>query len=373
MANSMARDASANPAAVELTPVIASVAHPPVPVKGSDGRYHVVYELTLINVTPGKAMIARFDVLDAKSGATVASISANDIAQRLVIADPTAKAGVLGAAQRGLLYLHLSFDNPGSIPSAIKHRFSGQIGDKPYTETVAQTGILAPTRLLLNTPLKGKRYIAGDGCCNSTRHVRAMLPINGALFDAQRFAIDWEQLDEKGRIYAGDPKIPESYFIYGKPAYAVADARVAEAVDGMPNTPPGGFPAGIRLADADGNHVILDLGAGRYALYAHFKPGSVKVKAGDRVKLGQVLGLVGTSGNSSEPHLHFQVSDGATMASNGLPYLLKNFTASLRGKSTAVFDQAILDGKPIATTPLPGPETHSAELPLDLGIFDFAR
>jgi hypothetical protein len=280
---------------------------------------------------------------------------------------------MLGAAQTGLVYLHLTFGNASAIPSVVDHRFSGQAGNDTYQETVAQTAFLAPTELLLSPPLKGSRYIAGDGCCDSTRHVRATLAVNGTFFDAQRFAIDWEQVNEQGRIYVGDPTLPDSYIIYGKPVYAVADSRVVAAVDGRKDSPPGSIPEGISLEDADGNHVVLDLGDGRYALYAHLKPNSVKVREGNRVKAGQLLGLVGTSGRSSEPHLHFQITDGSPLASNGLPYLLTYFAASTRVTSTAAFDRAILDGQPIETEHIPGPGTHSVEMPLDLWIVDFPR
>jgi peptidase M23-like protein len=104
--------------------------------------------------------------------------------------------------------------------------------------------------------------------------------------------------------------------VTGEPVYAVAEARVVTAVDGLPNTPPGALPEGIALAQADGNHVVLDLDDGRYALYAHLKPGSVRVHEGERVERGQVLGLVGTTGNSSEPHLHSRsTATGPTIAS----------------------------------------------------------
>jgi len=132
------------------------------------------------------------------------------------------------------------------------------------------------------------------------------------------------------------------------------------------------LPTNLTIEQADGNHVVLDLGDGRYALYAHFKPGSVRVKAGDRVSRGQVLGEVGTSGNSSEPHLHFHVMDGpSALASNGLPYRLRSFSATSRGVSTAAFDQAIVDGRPIATEAVAGAARRERALPLDLWIVDF--
>jgi murein DD-endopeptidase MepM/ murein hydrolase activator NlpD len=70
-----------------------------------------------------------------------------------------------------------------------------------------------------------------------------------------------------------------------------------------------------------GNHVILDLGDGTYALYAHLKRGSLTVRPGDRVRSGQLLGRCGNSGNSTEPHVHFQLMDGADPdTANGTPF-----------------------------------------------------
>jgi murein DD-endopeptidase MepM/ murein hydrolase activator NlpD len=77
----------------------------------------------------------------------------------------------------------------------------------------------------------------------------------------------------------------------------------------------------ITLETVGGNHVILNIGDGHYAFYAHLQPGSIKVHVGDRVKRGQLLGLVGNSGNSTEPHLHFHLSDASSpLGSEGIPY-----------------------------------------------------
>ena len=163
---------------------------------------------------------------------------------------------------------------------------------------------------MIEPPLAGERYLSADSCCDATRHTRAALPVNGRISVAQRYAVDWEQLDANGRIYTGPQEKLESYTIFGKPTLAVADGRVVSVVDGLPEQTPGEFPGNLPLAEADGNSVILDLGSRRYALYAHLQPGSIKVRVGDNVKPGQVIGLVGDSGNSIAPHLHFQVTDG---------------------------------------------------------------
>jgi hypothetical protein len=360
--------------AERATPVVANVKNAPIPVKGSDGRYHVVYEVTLFNFAGAAAMLSQMNIVDARNGASVAAYNAAQIAQRLgVDGSRTSASATLGASQTGIVYLHLVFDSVSAIPPKLSHQVAYALGGKAFNETVGQTAVSAPTPLVLGAPLKGESYIAGDGCCDSIRHVRAVLPVNGELFNGQRFAIDWEQLDSQGRIYVGDPKQPSSYVIYGKPVYAVADATVVTAVNRYPDTPPGALPPNMSMEDADGNHVVLDLGQGHYALYAHLAPNSLTVSPGQRVKKGDVLGRVGTSGNSSEPHLHFQVTNGASpLASNGVPYQIEQFTSTRRAVSTEAFDKAAQDGQPLPTEPIAGMPQRVRELPLDLLIVDFS-
>jgi hypothetical protein len=357
----------------QLTPVGMRVAAAPIPVEGSDGAFHVVYEIELTNFTPKTVTLDALDVLDPDHGGVLASLDAHAIAGRLVVNDPQVKPCMLGAAQAGLLYMHLTFPTRPALPRLIEHRLSATLGGQPVTETAARSMVSAPTSLVVDPPLRGERYIAGDGCCDSVRHIRATLPVNGQRVGAQRFAIDWEQLDPQGRIYSGDPKQPASYVIYGKPIYAVADGVVVAAVGALPDSPPGQLPAGLPFDQADGNHVVQSLGNGRFALYAHMQPHSVRVREGQRVRAGTLLGLVGTSGNSSEPHLHFQVTDGASpMATNGVPYLLRRFDATERGVSTAAFDRAIADGQPLACEPVTGPRGRARVMPMDLWIVQFA-
>jgi len=359
--------------AMQATPVTMRVANAPVPVKGSDGLFHVVYELELTNFSGNSVAIQKVDVVDASLGRSVATLAPADIAQRLIVGKKPAEKGGIGPSQVALLYMHVTFGDSASIPATLAHQITVATSGDPLVETGGRISVAAPTTLVLRAPLRGTRYIAGDGCCDSVRHVQATLPLNGQLFTAQRFAIDWEQLDDQGRIFVGDPKLPTSYLIYGKPIYAVADGTVVTAVDGLPDTPPGAFPASIPIEQADGNHVMLDLGGGRFALFAHMAPGSVLVHAGEKVRAGQVIGRVGTSGNSSEPHLHFHVVDGpSSLASNGLPYLLESFGASQRGVSTAAFDLAISQGQPVATEGVPDPGPRANVMPLDLWIVDFA-
>jgi murein DD-endopeptidase MepM/ murein hydrolase activator NlpD len=189
---------------------------------------------------------------------------------------------------------------------------------------------------------------------------------------AQRYAVDWEQVDDANRIYVGPREQLGSYAIFGTEALAAADARVATVVDGLPEQTPGKFPEAITLAEADGNSVVLDLGHGRFALYAHLQTGSLRVHPGDRVTRGQVIGLVGNSGNSVAPHLHFHVMDGASaLDSNGLPYEIDAFEVVGHTPGTAAFDVAEEQGTPLAITAVIPPQRATQALPLDQSIVRF--
>jgi len=168
------------------------VANRPAPFKGGDGRYHLAYELTLENFAGDRVRVDNVQVLDAPTGVPLAVLDAAMIAARLVVRDRQATAGELGASQVGILYLHVLVDEPAAIPRTISHRLTTTSKEQTVVATAGCTNVAPPTGLVLDAPLRGARYVAGDGCCDSTRHVRATLPLNGTAYGAQRFAIDCE-------------------------------------------------------------------------------------------------------------------------------------------------------------------------------------
>jgi murein DD-endopeptidase MepM/ murein hydrolase activator NlpD len=140
--------------------------------------------------------------------------------------------------------------------------------------------------------------------------------------------IDWVQLKTADSRFTGDAKNNRNSRAHGAEVLAVADATVARIKDGIPENTPGENSSAVPIADDAelGNYLILDLGGGNYCLYAHLQPGTLRVKAGDRVKRGQTLGLLGNSGSSTEPHLHFQVMNGTSLLDpEGIPYLIDSF------------------------------------------------
>jgi len=181
---------------------------------------------------------------------------------------------------------------------------------------------IAPYALVF--PLKGENYYTSEG--GSLR-----LTNNHHANQAQRYALDFYQLNSRGKRCKGFyPKDLNLYTIFGRPLFAPAAGFILKAVDGLKDMTP---PETDEQSRA-GNHVLIKTDDNKYIVMAHFKKGSVAVNEGDRVKLGTLLGEVGSSGRSEEPHLHIHCMDTLeedyVLRGNGIPiqfdghYLVRN-------------------------------------------------
>jgi hypothetical protein len=362
-------------AAETMTPLLLAVHDAPVPFTGSDGRVHLVYELSLTNFSSGDVAVEKAEVLG--DGVVLQALDGAQVATRMQPAGSREPVGTMAKGTQGLLFLDVALDAGAAIPKQLSHRVSLKAsaappGQQELSEVGGPIEVDHQAVAVIGPPLLGEWYISADSCCDSSRHRRAALPVNGRVWLAQRFAVDWEQVDTSGRIYSGPSSDVKSYTIFGKPVLAVADAVVISTTDVQPEQTPGTYPTNISLDDADGNSVVLDLGKSRYALYAHMQPGSIKVQRGDRVKRGQVIGLVGNSGNSVAPHLHFQVMDGPlSLAANGLPYEIDSFRLMGKTQGTAAFDEAEGKGTALAL-PIMSPEVVVMNaFPMDQWVIAF--
>lgn len=160
------------------------------------------------------------------------------------------------------------------------------------------------TKLSYGLPFKGEWLVFWGGGNEMHNYHYAI--------EGQRYAYDLVVAKE-GQSYKGDPALNESYYAFGQSIVAPGDGTVAAVVDDIADNEPVGA---MNSSQPAGNYVVIDHGNGEFSYLAHLQKGSVKVKKGERVKKGQEIGLCGNSGNSSEPHLHFQVSDGPDLFSS---------------------------------------------------------
>lgn len=286
----------------------------PTPFRG-EGRDHLGYELHMVNLS-GEIPVTRIDVLDGDQ--VLATFDAMKLNAIMTATRPrTMDRRTIAPVARATAYLWATLDSNAKVPATLRHRVT--VG-----EHTVVGAITSPTEaaIVIGPPLRGADWMARNGPDNSAGHRRTTVAIDGRSPIAQRFATDWSKANATGAVFSGDARDNHSYFGYGAEAIAVAAGVITSVKDGIPENVPGAASRAvpITLETIGGNHVIIDIGGGRYAFYAHLQPGSLKVKVGDRVQRGQVIGLVGNSGNSTGPHLHFQLSDSnAGLATEGIP------------------------------------------------------
>jgi hypothetical protein len=369
-----------------LTPVVVSVVAPQdtLAVRGTDGRYHVVYELSLTNGFPSPARLEAVTVLNAADGTEILSFKGKDMiksqALRLVDHRPAKTTSLPPNAGRVLL-VTVSFESEDAVPQALDHRIDVRSTSPLSLDPSAKperfsyrAGSLDLSRRavpVFSRPLEGGGWVANAGCCDPDGgHISAVLPINGTLVASERFAIDWMRVDDTGRLVTGDPTKLSNWVSYGAKVMAVADGVVIEASDGAKDQTPG-EPPNLPLKEVPGNHVVIDHGDGLYGFYAHLKPGTVSFKVGDQVRSGDQLGQLGNSGGSGAPHLHLHLVSGPSpLASDGMPYVIDSFALAGVAKPGDLEDA--LKGK--ARFPSRAglsPVEHTMELPLSFAIVDF--
>ena len=366
---------------------LALVVAAPNPVLGADDKVHLAYELLLVNPTRLAVRVERIEALGGE-GATLADLGGEGLAAMMKIAG--GGGTTLGPGGSAYIFLDVALAKDRPLPAQLTHRLTAtrmtrddKGVDTPLTADLgvpadasfigAPTAVGEAPAVVIAPPLRGDGWLAVNGCCDAlTSHRGAVLAINGAPYVPERFAIDFARLDDEGRLFTGPVDELPSYAYFGTPVHTVADGTVVNLDDGLPEQVPGAGPAHMTPAEAGGNFVVVDIGRGHFAFFAHLQPGSLTVKLGDRVKTGDVIGLLGNSGNTTAPHLHFHMMDGPSpLVANGLPYTFTAFAS--RGTADnasleATFDKgerAVIDKK------LAG--GHEGQLPLNNQVVDFGE
>jgi murein DD-endopeptidase MepM/ murein hydrolase activator NlpD len=195
-------------------------------------------------------------------------------------------ASYLLSAQKGDWVLSLDLDA------------EGKVAGMKLTEPPAPPPVVTTNDIPIALPFKGPWTVfwGGDNF-EVNKHVE---------HNSQRRAADLVVVGANGKTFRTDGKANADYYAYGQELLAVADGTVVTAIDGVPDNAPGTMNPYFTT----GNTVIVQHGPKLFSAYAHLQPGSQRVKQGSTVKKGEVLGLCGNSGNTSEAHLHFQLQDG---------------------------------------------------------------
>lgn len=176
-------------------------------------------------------------------------------------------------------------------------------------------------------PFDGQWFVVNGGTDRKASHSWGI--------PTQRYAYDFLIVDAEEKSFSGNGKVLESYYCYGKDILAPADGVVVSVATKHPNSRVyGNGIVECKAHDIRGNYITIKHNGNEYSTIAHIKPNSVTVKKGQKVTQGQIIARCGNSGNTSEPHVHFQVSSGKSFfTSAGLPIKFKNVIVTENGKT----------------------------------------
>lgn len=309
---------------------------PPSPLM-QDGTARLVYEMVITNYVPFAYTLESINVEYVNGRA---SYSSENLKHMIRFAGEPASAAPrlkIDGGQTAVVFLMLQFENAAQIPRSLEHTLHFRSPDGTDHALASETlAVEQRPPLIVEPPLRGSDWIAGDSVHNGpdAAHRRAMLFADGEAYVAQRYAIDWVRyriVSGVGRTWTGPEDRNSSYFCYGAPIYSMTSGTVTDVLDGIAENVPhsGKIAIDVNFRNAGGNHVVIYAGYGLYAFYAHMRPGTIKVKPGDHVSTGELLGEVGNSGNSTEPHLHEHIVNRPSfLAGQGVPYEFAHFEAS---------------------------------------------
>ena len=351
----------------------------PTPVRGSDGREHLAIELRL---TPAGGSseplrIERVETFADNDVTPLVTYEGTELDGRVMRPGAQADARYGRSIERGarvVIHVWVTLHGDRPTPKSLRHRVVFVSGNGAEQAVERKTDVPSEPPIAIGPPLRGGTWFAHNGPGNHrTAHWGSVLPHSARATIPQRFAIDFIGLDANGRAVRGDfrKSTNADWAGFGAEVIAAEAGIVRDVRDGVPDhapmapVPP---PAAPTATATYGNYVIVDIGSGRFVHYAHLQRNSVSVKAGQRVRRGQILGRLGNSGNTNAPHLHFMVTDAdAFEDSEGLPFVVDEF--EMLGETTA---ESAVAGEPAGDTLSGPPQKRRGELPLDRAVIRFA-
>lgn len=320
----------------------------PIPVESMNGL-NIAFELEFHGAEAFSFVPETVEVLDADTGDVIYSPDAATLAKTsrpASVPPPSADERENGTPKLSLPRLSLWFTlPPADLPDRLSHRVvlnRTEDGLEPLVITGGDVTVrsdLSP--VIIGSPVRGPGWAIMETTSPVVHHVTSHLTMFNVTRVPQRYAQDFICLDpQTGTAFSGNETIARNYYGFGKELYAVGSGTVVYARDGVADIEITTQKPPKSVDTALGNGVIIDLGDQKYACYGHMVNGSVRVAVGDTVTEGEVIGLMGNTGNSDAPHLHFQVitDNPVPLGGEGYPIVYRSFNV------TGTFDEDTILG-----------------------------
>lgn len=352
-------------------PVVVVSPVEPIPFKGTDGKWHINYHLFVSNFSHFDLTLNKVEV--KHDGTILKTYIEKDLSDNRIFRSSVPsvtnlpeykdKKRTIPSGHTAVVFFLLELNDENASIEKLNHNFVfdnepkikiyGETNDKKNLLTLEDFSVSVSDHspIEIGPPLRGGPWRCGNAPGFGSNH-QFLLASGGRYTYAQAFGIDFQKIDSDGQILSfrnRDNLKNEEFYGYGAEVLAVADGIIADTVDNIPDNIPTingkiNMPVSFGLKTVAGNFISLDLGDGNFAFYAHLKPGSIKLKTGDKVKKGQVIGRLGNSGNSVGPHLHFHIGNRNLLnGSEGVPFVFSKLKVVDNGKKTKFMEMPMRD------------------------------
>jgi hypothetical protein len=356
------------PTPPEETAIQLKVTFAPIEVKTTDGKITLLYSVETANFEKDGYKLMDFQVTNSANGKMLCALS--DTGKYLLIHKPIA-GGIPEHLYSYPLDVHATYRfsvglilNPADVPQKIMHRLVLLKDSKERIIESAETFVSKGPVAVISPPLKGEGFLSAcTTALTDNHHPTYQISYKGITTVPERFCVDWLKVDSNGNYFHGDKNTCTNWYVYGQNVYAASSGQVVFVNDGLPDqSPVGSVSSDINIFNGTGNTVVISSGVS-YTLYGHMIPNSIVVKTGQYVTVGQLIGKVGNSGNSSAPHLHFGVhTEFPYYNSEGLPYYIDSLE-----KTGIIINPTLTSGTLIK---LSVPEKHTNELLENWGVYN---
>lgn len=301
------------------------------PVK-INGKQTVYYELHLTNISDDSIVLKKLEVIDVTDSEVIASFIKDDLKSRFIRLETSQESdeNTLPPNTSGVIYLELILkkDKP---KRQLEHRLESETGQgnksKSFSVQGASVNLTKQPEIILGPPLRDGFWAAVYDPSWERGHRRVFYTVNGKSRLPGRFAIDFIRVDAQGRYAAADENFIKNWLGYGNEVIAVKDGIIASTSDVFSESPTLSEHPKYPPEKATGNYVSINIGDGLAAFYEHLKPGSIKVRPGQKVKKGDVIASIGFTGSTTGPHLHFHVADeDSPLGAEGVSFAFEKFT-----------------------------------------------
>jgi murein DD-endopeptidase len=292
----------------------------------TEGHWMLSYELHLTNFAAHPLTIRAVHVYTGDVALTVID---ETLGERSVVVGRTrdASASTIAPGERAIVFIEFALSEP-VVPSMLRHDidYTEEGGKDLYTVHAGNVSVDRSRPIVLGPPLRGGPWAAVHSPSWPRGHRRFVYALFGKAHIPGRYAIDFVGLNEEGLTTSGSGDVPSEAIAYGAPVFSAADASVAAIRDGIAESSSIKGNASHPIGQGAGNYVVLRIAEQRYVFYEHLRPGSVRVKVGEHVSRGEIIGNLGFTGDSTGPHLHVHVADGVDpLNAEGLPFVFDRY------------------------------------------------